>query len=213
MIQSMNRSGIKHEIPGWFFEFHGHRCPASVLGYLAGKYALKILEIDREKDEGTYVFPKQDEHHQGCFDDGVQVATGCTYGKGNYRRLQYGKLTIIVYKPGKGAVRVRVKTEILDELDRFEFFKYRASGVPASQVPKEVVDDVVNYVLSKDYEELFDYEFLKDFNYNPPRKTSTRLVCRVCGEYVFENYIRILNGKMLCPHCYDIEKYRERKMR
>jgi formylmethanofuran dehydrogenase subunit E len=60
MIQSMNRSGIKHEIPEWFFEFHGHRCPASVLGYLAGKYALKILEIDREKDEGTYVFPKQE---------------------------------------------------------------------------------------------------------------------------------------------------------
>lgn len=126
----MNRSGIKHEIPEWFFEFHGHRCPASVLGYLAGRYALKILEIDREKDEGTYVFSETgDEHHQGCFDDGVQVATGCTYGKGNYRRLQYGKLTIIVYKPGKGAVRVRVKTEILDELDRFEFFKYRASGV------------------------------------------------------------------------------------
>jgi formylmethanofuran dehydrogenase subunit E len=47
MIQR-NRSEIKHEVPGWLFEHHGHRCPASVPGYLAGRYALKILEIDRE---------------------------------------------------------------------------------------------------------------------------------------------------------------------
>ena len=60
MIQSMNRSGIKHEIPEWFFEFHGHRCPASVLGYLAGKYALKILEIDRKRMRVPMFFPKQE---------------------------------------------------------------------------------------------------------------------------------------------------------
>jgi formylmethanofuran dehydrogenase, subunit E (EC 1.2.99.5) len=93
MIQR-NRSEIKHEVPGWLFEHHGHRCPASVPGYLAGRYALKILEIDREKDGGTYAFSETgDEHHQGCFDGGVQAATGCTYGKGSYKRLHYGKLS------------------------------------------------------------------------------------------------------------------------
>ncbi|WP_218185327.1 FmdE family protein, partial [Sulfuracidifex metallicus] len=31
------------------FEFHGHRCPAMPIGYLAGKYALQLLGIDRER--------------------------------------------------------------------------------------------------------------------------------------------------------------------
>lgn len=141
----------------------------------------------------------------------MQAATGCTYGKGNYKRLHYGKLAIVVYKLDRGAVRVKVKREFLDELKKFEFFKYRAAGVPASQVPKEAVDEVVNYVLSKDYEEMFDYVFLKDFNYKPPKKTLTRVVCSVCGEYVFENYVKIFNGKMLCPHSYDVKRYGERR--
>ncbi|MEJ2779417.1 FmdE family protein [Stygiolobus sp. CP850M] len=195
-----------HEIPEWAFEFHGHRCPAMPLGYLAGKYALKLLGIEKEKDTNTYVFSETgDEHHQGCFDDGVQAATGCTYGKGNYKRLQYGKMAIIVYKPGKGAVRIRPKPEILDGCSKFEFFKYRKSGIPASQVPREVSDEVINYVLSKDFEELFYYEFLKDFTYSSLKKTMARIVCDDCGEPTYENYIKIFNGKRLCPRCYEIE--------
>ncbi len=196
-----------HEIPEWAFEFHGHRCPAMPLGYLAGEYALKLLGIEKEKDTNTYVFSETgDEHHQGCFDDGVQAATGCTYGKGNYKRLQYGKMAIIVYKPGKGAVRIRPKPEILDGCSKFEFFKYRKSGIPASQVPREVSDQVINYVLSKNFEELFYYEFLKDFTYNPPKKTMARIICDDCGEPTYENYIKIFNGKRLCPRCYEIER-------
>jgi formylmethanofuran dehydrogenase subunit E len=176
------------------------------LGYLAGKYALKLLGIEKEKDTNTYVFSETgDEHHQGCFDDGVQAATGCTYGKGNYKRLQYGKMAIIVYKPGKGAVRIRPKPEILDGCSKFEFFKYRKSGIPASQVPREVSDEVINYVLSKDFEELFYYEFLKDFTYSSLKKTMVRIVCDDCGEPTYENYIKIFNGKRLCPRCYEIE--------
>jgi len=199
--------GTKHEIPDWAFEFHGHRCPAMPLGYLAGKYALKLLGIEKEKDTNTYVFSETgDEHHQGCFDDGVQAATGCTYGKGNYKRLHYGKMAIIVYKPGKGAVRIRPKPEILNECSKFEFSKYRKSGIPASQVPREVSDEVINYILSKDFEELFYYEFLKDFTYSSPKKTMARIVCDDCGEPTYENYIKIFNGKRLCPRCYEIER-------
>lgn len=91
-------------------------------------------------------------------------------------------MAIIVYKPGKGTVRIRPKPDILDACSKFEFSKYRKTGVPASQVPREVTDDVINYVLSKDFEELFYYEFLKDFSYNPPKKTMARIVCDDCGE-------------------------------
>ncbi|MCU7788879.1 FmdE family protein [Pyrobaculum sp. 3827-6] len=195
-----------HEIPEWVFEFHGHRCPMMPLGYLAGKYALKLLGIEKEKDTNTYVFSETgDGHHQGCFDDGVQAATGCTYGKGNYKRLQYGKLAIIVYKPDKGAVRIRPKPEMLNEISKFEFFKYRKSEIPASQIPREVSDEVINYILSKDFEELFYYEFLKDFTYSPPKKTMTRIICDGCGEPTYENYIKIFNGKKLCPRCYEVK--------
>jgi len=196
-----------HQIPEWAFEFHGHRCPAMPIGYLAGKYALQLLGIDRESDTNTYVFSETgDDHHQGCFDDGVQAATGCTYGKGNYKRLQYGKMAIIVYKPGKGAVRIRPKPEILEGCSTFEFFKYRKSGIPASQVPRNVSNEVINYVISKDFEQLFYYDFLDDFTYYPPKKTMARVTCDSCNEPTYENYIKIFNGRKLCYKCYEKER-------
>ncbi len=53
-----------------------------------------LVEIDRN-------------HCATCYEDGVQVITGCTFGKGNIRSLGYGKfaLTLIDNKTGR-SVRV-----------------------------------------------------------------------------------------------------------
>jgi formylmethanofuran dehydrogenase subunit E len=48
------------------------------------------------------------EHCATCYADGIQMATGCTFGKGNIRKLGYGKfvLTLVDNRSGR-SVRVR----------------------------------------------------------------------------------------------------------
>ncbi len=80
-----------------------------------------LVEIDRN-------------HCSTCFADGIQVVTGCTFGKGNIRSLGYGKfaLTLIDNKTGR-SVRVVATPEAMRRSQESEFIKYRKQGVPASQ--------------------------------------------------------------------------------
>ena len=61
--------------------------------------------------------------------DGIQSATGCTYGKLLMERLNYGKLAFILYRADRGAVRMSVRPEFSDVLGKEEFFAYRKKGV------------------------------------------------------------------------------------
>ena len=68
--------------PEWTFEFHGHRCPAMPIGYRMGKLAMEYLKVGFEKDHSFFVFPEIGEGHpKTCMVDGIQAATGATYGK------------------------------------------------------------------------------------------------------------------------------------
>ena len=68
--------------PDWAFEFHGHRCPFMPLGFRMGRLALERLGIEREKDHTLHVFAELGEGHpQTCLMDGIQIATGATFGK------------------------------------------------------------------------------------------------------------------------------------
>jgi len=77
--------------------FHGHKCPAMPLGIRAGLLALKLLGVERAKDKELYCqLETGPAHAMLCFGDGVQVATGCTFGKGNIERLNYSKVGLIL---------------------------------------------------------------------------------------------------------------------
>jgi len=93
--------------------FHGHRCPAMPMGLRAGLAAMKALGVERAQDKELVVESETGEGHAaGCFLDGVMVATGATYGKGNIKKLFYNKMafTLIDVKTEK-AVRVFLKPE------------------------------------------------------------------------------------------------------
>ncbi len=60
-----------------------------------------------------------------CFIDGIQAATGATYGKALMEKTFYGKLAAIFYHPKKGAVRYCLKPEFIDAMGKFEFFAFR----------------------------------------------------------------------------------------
>jgi len=109
-----------HIPPDWAFEFHGHRCPFMPIGYRMRRLAMEYLGVEREKDHGFFVFPEIGEGHpQTCMVDGMQVATGATYGKvliekvfhGKFATF-YGKLAATFYHPKKGAVRYSLKCDL-----------------------------------------------------------------------------------------------------
>jgi len=193
---------LKYVPPEWAFEFHGHRCPFMPVGYRMGKLALEYLGIEREKDHGFFVFPEAGEGHpQICMIDGIQAATGATYGKGLIAKTFYGKLAATFYHPKKGAVRYALRAEFLDAFGNFEFFAYRKKGVEPSEIPPALADEVINWVYEQTNEFMLKVEPKPDFKFTPVKGSFNRAKCSVCGEYVFERYVRVKDGKPVCIPC------------
>ena len=192
----------KNMIPEWVWEFHGHTCPFMPIGYRMGMLAMKELGIERVKDHGAFAFSEMGVGHpQTCMMDGTMAATGCTYGKLMMERLDYGKVATILYAPGKGAVRVYLRSEFQDELGKFEFFAYRKKCGEPSDIPADVTEKVVAKVLEASDEELFKVQKLPDFTFSRPKGSFAKVKCSKCGEYVFERYVRTRDGQPVCIPC------------
>jgi formylmethanofuran dehydrogenase subunit E len=188
--------------PDWAFEFHGHRCPFMPIGYRMGKLAMEYLKVEYEEDHGFFVFPEIGEGHpQTCMVDGIQAATGATYGKVLIEKTFYGKLAAIFYHPKKGAVRYSLTPEFIDAMGKFEFFAYRKKGVEPSQIPHPVVEEVNNWVYEQQDEFVFKVEPKPDFKFSPVKGSFNKDKCSICGEYVFERYLRMKDGKPVCISC------------
>jgi len=188
--------------PEWAFQFHGHRCPFMPLGYRMGVLALEWLKAEREKDHGLFVFPEVGEGHpQICLMDGIQASTGATYGKVLIAKTFYGKLAAVFYHPQKGAVRFSLQPDFLDDMGKFEFFSYRKRGIEPSAIPAKVTDEVIDWVFSLSNETAYAVQDMPGFTYTPVKGSFARDKCTVCGEYVFERYLRIKDGEKLCIPC------------
>lgn len=69
-------------------ELHNHLCPRQVLGVRMGMQIASLLELEMPQvDKRLLTFVETD----GCFADGVAVATGCWLGKRTMRLMDYGK--------------------------------------------------------------------------------------------------------------------------
>jgi len=74
-------------------KFHGHLGPYLVLGILAGELAAKKLKFKKHfgleiRAWGASQKPKS------CLVDGLQLATGATYGKGNIEKFDGSEIKI-----------------------------------------------------------------------------------------------------------------------
>jgi formylmethanofuran dehydrogenase subunit E len=172
------------------------------IGYRMGRLAMEELNVEKVKDHGMFALSEMGiGHPQTCMMDGIQSATGCTYGKLMMERLNYGKLAFILYRADRGAVRVSVRPEFSDVLGKEEFFAYRKRGVEPSEIPSEVVEKSVRVVLEASDEAMFKVEKLSDFTFRRPKPRFNKAKCSKCGEYVFERYLRIVDGEKVCITC------------
>jgi len=195
-----NETQIK--LPDWTWEFHGHRCPFMPIGYRMGIVAMRELGIGKTGDHGAFALSEMGVGHpQTCMMDGVMAATGCTYGKLMMERLNYGKVATILYVPGKGAVRVYLSSDFQDLLGKEEFFTYRKKGIEPSKIPPEVTDRCIKIVMETPEEQIFKIEKLPEFAFSRPKGSFAKAKCSKCGEYVFERYVRTVDGKPMCIPC------------
>lgn len=183
---------------------HGHKCPAMPLGLRAGAAAMNALAVARAKDKDLLAIVELGDHHCAhCFADGVQMITGCTLGKGNIRKVPYGKfgLTLVDRATGR-AVRVVPRADAQAKMKQTPFFQeYRSKGVPASRVPAAVVEPLIDQVMSAPQDQILTVgaEFREDVEKNP--ETFSVRACQGCGELVVEKYLRVAGDRLVCIPC------------
>lgn len=183
--------------------FHGHKCPAMPIGLRTALAAMKALGVKHAPDGQLMALIEIDEDHCAtCFADGVQVATGCTLGKGNIRKLHYGKWGVtLIDKKAQRAVRVAPKAEAMQKSRQSKFMELRKSGVPASQVPAEIADPLVQMVSTAPDEALLNVGPVKPYPWKEPAHTFESVVCSRCGEMVVERNARVKGGQIVCQPC------------
>jgi len=185
-------------------EFHGHKCPAMPLGLRAGLAAMKKLEIERASNKELYcMLETGPAHAMKCFGDGVMVATGCTYGKGNIEEINHSKtaITLIDIKTKK-AVRVIVKPEFQKKGLSSKFVKMREEGIEPKDIPPGIIDPIVENVMKQSDDVLFNISDVFDVDFTPKKSTFEWYECENCGELVFAHGIRLKDKKKLCLACF-----------
>ncbi len=163
------------ELLGIGVKFHGHKCPAMPLGLRAGLAAMKKLGVERASNKELFAFVETGPFHATmCFVDGVQIATGCTYGKANIKKLNYGKnaLTLIDIK-NKKAVRVSINSEFQVNGLSSELVKLRQKGVEPKGIKPEIVDPMVEKIMSAKDEEILKIGKVESIDFKPKKARFT----------------------------------------
>jgi len=189
-------------------KFHGHRCWASVAGVRAGLAALRTLEANRSGGTQLYAIVELGDDHGGmCFGDGVQYATGCTFGKGNLRKDEYGKLAItLIEKRTNRAVRVTYRPTLQKQIGVSAFMTKRGQGIMPDDIPEaeqmELVDLVWNapeaavLTIGEPFQWQGDW-FPEVMGFVP---------CDACGELVAKAYLRVVGDRHVCIPCSGYER-------
>jgi len=187
-------------------QFHGHKCPAMPMGLRVGAQAMNALGVERAHDGQLLALVELgDDHCATCFADGVQMITGCTFGKGNIKKLHHGKwgLTLVETKTGR-SVRVAPKAEAMLQSKQSTFFtEYREKGIPASVVPNDVVQPLVDRVMGAPAEMLMNTDEIGTTELPDKPHSFASFVCDRCGEMTVERYGRPWGDKHFCQPCYD----------
>ncbi len=168
---------------------HSHLCPRQVLGVrigLAGAAALG-LEAPR-RDKRMLVILETD----GCFADGVAVATGCTLGHRTLRVEDYGKIAAtFVDTESELAFRVAPQLDIRARAHQY---------VPGE--PRHYFAQLLAYRRMPDPELLsFQPVSLKVSVQHILSRPGVRAVCEACGEEIINERWMIFGGRCLCKAC------------
>jgi len=168
---------------------HDHLCPRQVLGARIGLAGLSALGMEAPICKSTALIIIESD---GCFADGVEVATGATVGHRTLHVNDFGKIaaTFADVKTGR-AVRV---SPVLDARERVWFY--------APHEPRHYFAQLHGYQIMPEAELLRCQEVVL----NPSleeliSKPALRAMCDYCGEEIINEREIVLDGITLCRTC------------
>ncbi len=168
---------------------HDHLCPRQVLGVRIGLAGAANLGLDVPRDDKRLLAILE---MDGCFADGVEVATGCTVGHRTMRVEDYGKIAAVFVD-----VKTGLSLRIAPSLDcREKAFTY---------TPEETR----HY-----FAQLNSYQFMPDIelltvtqvNLDKPiewiiNRPGIRVDCSICGEEIVNERETRQGDQVLCRAC------------
>ena len=169
---------------------HHHKiCPRQVLGVRAGLLAGLLLEIPLpQPDKRLLAISETD----GCFVDGVSVATGCYVGRRTLRIEDYGK-TAVTFVDTLTEQAIRVVPRVSAREQAWEYSpsarnKWEAQLIGYKYIPDEL---------------LFHWQWVQ---LTIPVKqiigqAGKRTMCEVCAEEIINQREVIREGTVMCKPC------------
>ena len=168
---------------------HDHLCPRQVLGVRIGIYAGELLDLPLPRtDKRILAFVETD----GCFADGVSVATGCRLGRRTMRLVDYGKAAaLFIDAETEQAVRIAPTREARERAclyapaapDRWHAQRDAYQEMPTSELLRA---QAVTLTLP-----------LRDIISQP----GLRVPCEECGEEVMNARETVAGGRVMCQGC------------
>ena len=189
-------------------EFHGHLCPFVALGVRASIIAMEelgVARVDESASIGEDLIAIVECNN--CLVDGVQVATGCTFGNNSLIYFDLGKNALSIVKRGIWeGVRVYIDAEKINK-----YFSKEANELFEKVVVRREGDEKDKQLMAKLWEEIA-YRMLdvpkEDFKVEKikvepieqaPIFKSVR--CNSCNELVMETKAAFIDEKPYCLKC------------
>jgi len=180
-------------------ELHKHLCPRQVLGARIGMYAGALLGLELpQTSKRLFAFVETD----GCFADGVSVATGCWLGRRTLRLVDLGKVAAtFVDTKTEQAIRIRPSLrarELARQYVPAAKSRWHAYLEAYQLMPADELLEAQPMTLTVDLKALIS-------------RNGVRAACAQCGEEIINAREVIAEGRVLCRSCAGGERYaRER---
>jgi formylmethanofuran dehydrogenase subunit E len=180
---------------------HNHLCPRQVLGIRMGLAGLKAIGLEAPMtNKAALIIIETD----GCFADGIEIATGATVGHRTLRVVDQGKIAAVFANVSTHtAIRL---APCLDIRKRAEEYVPGAKNKYSAQLD--------GYQLMPE-EELFTF---REVVLEPTLKAllsrpGLRVKCANCGEEIVNERQIHVDGRMLCLTCAGKRYYLENDLR
>ena len=168
---------------------HHHLCPRQVLGVRIGIYAAELLDLALPQTGKRLVtFVETD----GCFADGVAIATGCWFGHRTLRLIDYGKVaaTCVDRESGR-AVRIvprsHARQAAIDALPSAKS-RWHAQLDAYQTLPTDVLLAAAPVRLTLSLETIMS-------------RPGVRTHCQQCDEEILNGREVVREGRVLCQRC------------
>lgn len=171
--------------------YHKHLCPRQVLGVRMGMYVAELLSLQLpQSDKRLLAFVETD----GCFADGVSVATGCYLGRRTMRLIDYGKVAAtFVDTETLQAVRIAphaLSRERACDLKPLAKSRWHAQLEAYQEMPFDQLLHAKFVRVTLDVEAIIS-------------RPGMRVLCEHCAEEIINQREVIMGNKTLCRSCAD----------